>query len=306
MSNIRYTNIIGYNVYGYGMKLYCKITEYGIDTPNYKCSMAFGTGFKKFCVVAAYDCKKPYEIYIDRVEKKDKCTINNSLSSFLEGSVNFVKVSLWAMTKLYPHVEKYTFKDDSQIYCDGENSKDTMHLGFDYILKYNETWYQSKFGAELPGFISKHKNKNTGLIVIKSDKNSLMKSVYDSFKSLDEELVPIELVSDLIPYILDYKQEYNMSKTPREFINKLRKKLGNKYCNNVGKWLNNYMLYLKIDIEMGKWYIPKESIIQPSEFSMIRMSDENVKHKLNGGRRETRKNQRIKGYSIVSKYNLMN
>jgi hypothetical protein len=306
MSYNRQTNIIGYKVSGYGLNLYCKITEYGIDTDDYKCTMAFGNGFKKFCFVAAYSSKSPYEIYIDRVERKDNCIINNSLSRFEEGTVKLVKLALWAMTKLYPHVIKYTFKDDAQIPCDGENSKDTMHLGFDYIIKYNETWYQNKFNAELPGYISKSKD---GIItIIKSEKNSLMDNVYSSFKVLDEDLVPIELISDLIPFIINYKEEYNLSKTPREFINKLRIKLGKKYCNIVGKWLNNYMFYLKIDIEMNKWYILKRNITEPFTFSMKKMSSTNVSLKLNGGSYTKKNNIRDKGirYSIISKYNLRN
>ena len=299
----RLFNIKGYQISGYGLKLYCKITEYGINSDNYKCTMSFGTGFKKFCFIASYSRENPYEIYIDRVERKESCVLNNKLSDFKDGTVKLVNLALWTMTKLYPHVKKYTLKDDSQIPCDGENSKDALHLGFDYILKYNETWYQNKFNAELPGFISKSKSNNSKLTTIKSEKGSLMDSVYSSFKVLDDELVPIQLVSDLIPYILEYKEEYSTSNTPREFIDKLRTKLGNKFCIIVGKWLNNYMFYLKIDIEMNKWYILKSNIVQPSDYSVIRLSDSNVSLKLNGGKRNTRK----KGeYSIISKCILRN
>jgi hypothetical protein len=301
MLNDRQCNIIGYKVSGYSFNLYCKITEYGINTNNYKCTMAFGTGFKKFCLVASYSSKNPYEIYIDRIERKDNCIINDSLSDFEEGTVKLVKIALWTMTKFYPHVAKYTLIDSSQIHC-GDNSNDTIHLGFDYILKYNQTWYQKKFNAELPGFIDKFVD---GLTIIKSEKNSIMYKVYNSYKVLDEEIVPIQLVSDSIPFILDYKEEYSTSKTPREFIQKLRNKFGKKYCNIVGKWLNNYMFYLNISIEMDKWYIPKRNIIEPQGYSIIRLSEQNVIAKLNGGKRDTKKQHKYK-YNIIAKYNLRN
>ena len=132
------TNTIGYQVTGYGIKLYCKLTEYGINTDQYKCTMSFGTGFKKFCLVAAYSVKKPYEIYIDRVENKDGCLLDGKLSDITDGTAKLVRIALWTMTKFYPHVTHYTLKDYSQIPCDGENSRDTLHLGYDYIIKYNE------------------------------------------------------------------------------------------------------------------------------------------------------------------------
>lgn len=286
-------NIIGYEISGYGIKMYCKITEYGLTntkmsiTDNYRCTISFGTGFKKFCLVASYSKQNPYQIYIDRVEKKDNCILDSKLGDITEGTAKLVKIALWTMTKLYPHVTHYTFKDFSQIPCDN-NSNDTLHLGFDYILKYNETWYQKKFNAELPGFISKSINKTTELTEIISDKGSTMESVYNSFKILDEKLVPIQLISDLIPSILDYKDQYDSSNSPREFINTLRNILGIKYCNIVGKWLNQYMIYLNIDIEMSKWYILQKNIIQPSNYSVVKLSQENTIYKLNGGNHNNR------------------
>ncbi len=197
--------ISGYEISGYNMKLYCKITEYGIDTDYYKCTMSFGSGFRKFCLIASYSKQKPYEIYIDRIEKKDLCIINDKLSNFIDGTVKLVKIALWTMKQMYPHVKKYTLKDDSQIYCDGENSEDSMHMAYDYILKYNETWYQKKFNAELSGFISKVISKNDPLTKIISEKDSLMNMSYSSFIILDEPITPLPLVIDLLPILLKYK-----------------------------------------------------------------------------------------------------
>jgi hypothetical protein len=298
--NYRTHNISGYEISGYNMKLYCKITEYGIDTEYYKCTMSFGTGFGKFCLIASYSKQKPYEIYIERIEKRDLCVINDKLSNFEEEMDKLVKIALWTMKKMYPHVKKYTLKDNSQIYCDGDGSKDTLHMAYDYILKYNETWYQRKFNAELPGFISKHTDEtNTRLTRIISKEDSLMENSYSSFSILDEPIAPLALVTDLLPSLIKYSDEYNSSETPRVFIEKLRVKYKDTYCKEVGKWLNQYMNYLNIKFFMEEWYILETSIQKPTHYSAKRLSTMNMKQKMNGG---TRKKQTK--YGIISECNL--
>jgi hypothetical protein len=151
------SNIKAYKISGYNINLYCKISEYGIDTNNYMCSMSFGTGNKKFCLTAIYKALNPFEIYIDRVEKNDLCIIDNKLSDIDEGLVKLVKLSLLFIKKIYPHVTRLTFHDDSQIYCNNvralqsltlrENKLDKLSLAYDYIIKYNQTWYEKNFKA---------------------------------------------------------------------------------------------------------------------------------------------------------------
>jgi hypothetical protein len=300
--NDRTSTVTQYEINGYGLRMYCKVTEYGINTEAYKSTISFGTGIKKFCLIAAYFKQKPNEIYIDRVEKKDVCTIGKPLGSFEEGTVKLVKVALWTMKNMYPAVVKFTLRDDSQIMCDGENSKDKMSMSYDYILKYNETWYQNKFNAELPGFISKTRNKNSKLTIVNSEENSLMANVYNSFKVLDEPITPLPLVIDLLPMLNTYKEEYESSTTPRQFIDKLRTKLENKYCNTVGKWLNSYMLYLHIDIEMNKWYILEKYIKKPESYS-ISLAPQNVFLGGSNTRKTIKKNtikKKTKIYEMVS------
>ncbi len=305
--------VIWYKIRGFGLEMNCKMTEYGKNTENYMSTMSFGTGAKKYCIIASYSLNKPSEIYIDRVERKEACVLGRSLNSFEEGTIKLFKIALWTMKQLYPGVIKFTLKGDSQIYCDGEGTKDTMYLSYDYILKYNETWYQKKFNAELPGFISKSatnelpgfisKSATNNITHVISQKDSIMSLVYESFKILDEKITPLPLLSDLLPVLLNYKDEYNTSNTPREFINKLRQKLGKKYCNIVGKWLNGYMSYLKIDIQMDKWYILDKYIIKPDKYSFELYSDKNLY--LGGSKlykslkRNTRKHS-TKNYGITS------
>lgn len=62
--NDRLFNVLGYEIAGYVIRLYCKVTEYGMDTDKYTCMMTFSTGFEGFCLVASYSRQNPYEIYI--------------------------------------------------------------------------------------------------------------------------------------------------------------------------------------------------------------------------------------------------
>jgi len=293
----RQFQISGYEIHGFGLRLYCKITEYAIHSDDYKCTMSFGTGLKRFCLIASYSKKNPFEIYLDRVEKKDNCITNDKLHLFENGMAKLVKVSLWTIKQLYPHVTKYTLQDDSQILCDNENPPTKMHMAYDYILKYNETWYQSKFQAELPGFISKHKNGQLTTTI--AEPGSLMDLVSKSFQILDEPIVPLSLVKDVLPDLLSYKDEYESSTTPRKFINTLRTSLGNEYCTLVGKWLNQYMLYLRVDIIMSQWYILSQYITKPTTYSASKLSAHRVSRVLNGGSRKTRKRHSY-AYGIVS------
>jgi hypothetical protein len=75
----------GYTLSGFDISLYCKLTEYGINTNNYMCVMSFVTGMNNFCMTAAYKSTNPYEIYIDRVEKNNLCVLNGVLTDFDEG-----------------------------------------------------------------------------------------------------------------------------------------------------------------------------------------------------------------------------
>jgi hypothetical protein len=292
----KYMSILsGYTITGNGLRLYCKIIEYGINTDNYKCTMLFGTGMRKFCLTASYNKKNQYEIYIDRVEKQDICILDSRLSNVGDGTAKLVKIALWTMKQLYPHVKQYTFIDTSQIHCDGEHSKDTMHMGYDYILKYNKTWYQKKFKAEL-------------------ESEEYAEKLNKSLKALDEEIVPLDLIKDIFPdFIEKYKQEYESSNTPRDFINKLRKKHGKEYCNIVGQWLNRYMKYLRINIYPESWLIKEENIIKPTKFKATKLSPSDVTTRLNrisGGKR-TRKQYKycimnnciIGGSDIIGVYN---
>lgn len=310
--------ISGYKLNGYGMHLYCKITEVSIDKDdpigvgsNYKCTMTFGSGAKQFCLTASYDSKNPYEIYISDVSTKNICIINGNLSDIEDGSSKFVKIALWAMKSMYPHVKKYTLRDHSQIYCDGNEKGDKMQMAYDYILKYNETWYQRKFNAQLDGFVSKNPIKKGDLekymsnenmnsvkpVFVETVQDSPMNIAFKSYEVLDEPVANYALLKDNCEFLEKYLDDYNVAKSPRDFIATLRNKPGLNFCKEVGAWLNSYMIALNVKLFEPSWYILSNTIIKPTGFSAIKLSESEVKKKLNsvyGGKSTNRKNKNIK------------
>lgn len=259
-------SIIAYKITGYDINIYCKLTEYGINTDKYMCSMSFGSGRNKYCLNAIYKAESPYEIYIDRIERNNSCTINSLLSDIDDGLVKLVKLALFTMKKAYPHVLKYKLHDDSHILCDGTNNKFKLSLAYDYILKYNQTWYEKKFNAELPGLLSDKKIED----------NSLMNNYLKSLKVLDDELTPYDIIISAIPVISNYKNEYDTATTPRMFIDNIRKTYKDKYYYEVGKWLNGYMKFLQIKISPEYWFINTSNIVSVPNFNSVRLSDNNI------------------------------
>jgi hypothetical protein len=297
------TKLRGYTITGYNINTYCKITESAINTPDYKCVLSFGGGMKKFCLVALYDAHKPDEIYIDRVENNDLCVIEGKLHNYEKGTIKLVKIALYVIKYFFPNIKKLTLNDNSQIYCEETSRLFKLSLSYDYIVKYNESWYQKNFKAELPGFISKDYITNSKYPIIKADTDSLMYSYNESLKGLDENIIPYNLILNIFPQFSDYKNEYESSKTPREFINKLRKKLGSQFCFIVGKWLNQYMILLRVKLHPESWYILTSNIEPVPNFKITPLSNGNTKRILDGGRRKTHKNNKNIGYRIISDSN---
>ena len=259
-------SIIVYKITGFNINMYCKLTEYGINTDKYMCSMSFGSGRNKYCLNAIYKAESPYEIYIDRIEINNSCTINSLLSDFDEGLVKLVKTALFTMKKAYPHVLKYKLHDDSHIICDGINNKFKLSLAYDYILKYNQTWYENKFNAELPGLLS---NK-------KIEDGSLMENYLKSLKILGIELIPYDIITSAIPVISNYKNEYNTATSPRTFITNIRKTYKDKYCFEVSKWLNGYMKFLQIKLSPEYWFINTSNILNVPNFNSVQLSNNTI------------------------------
>lgn len=281
--------ISGYIITGYELKLYCKLLKTNIGKPDYKCVISFGTGMKKFCLTALYDESKPTEIYIDRVDNNELCLVDVKLSDYQRGTVKLIKIALFTMSSFFPNVTKFKLYDDSQLYCESNSKLYKLSLSYDYILKYNLTWYQQHFHAQLP---------NNSF----NNSPSIMAIYLNSLKVLDEPILDYSLMLNRFNIIENYKKEYEMSNTPREFINNLRIKFGKRYCHEVGKWLNQYMIKLQIKLLSEFWYIPSSNIDSVPNYTIQKLPNNNVKKILNGGKSTTKKRNK-NSYRIISDSN---
>jgi len=106
-------------------------------------------------MISKYDVKNPDSIYIDRIENNTSCLLEKGDSN--ERTVKLVRIGLYEMLRLKPSITRFTLKDDSNIYCNG-STRERISMSYESLLKYNQTWYQQKFGAILDGFISQTPN----------------------------------------------------------------------------------------------------------------------------------------------------
>lgn len=260
--------VSAYDIQAYDIHIYCKLSEISKTTPGYICFISFGSKNRQFCLTAMYKASNPSEIYIDRVQHNDQCMVNGSLKDFKNGTVKIVSTALWFMKNHFKEVKRFTIHDDSHIECEKGSSRYKLSLAYDYIIKYNQTWYENRFNAILP------------------------ESIYDKYKKsitvLDEPLYPYDVFKDNA-IDLENEEIYKSSSTPREFINNLRKKYDTDYCFKVCKWLNSYMIFLNINIYQSAWYILHESITQPEGYSIVVLDPIKKLHLFNGGKRKTRK-----------------
>lgn len=306
--------ISGKKLYGYDVSTYCKISETYIDDPiQYKCDFAFGTGLKKFCMISKYDVKNPDSIYIDRVENNTSCLLEKG--DINERTVKLVRIGLYEMLRLKPSITRFTLKDDSNIYCNGSTGE-RISMSYESLLKYNQTWYQQKFGAILPGFVSSttkflEEPLVDGIIQITIPINGVPTTFFvktessmfyflQSLSNMDRPSTPYESIIQEIPRIASFQNEYESANTPREFMANVRAKYTNpngklnkkEYCYAVAPWFSFYINALRIPLYYDQWYIPASIVIKPDEFKEEPMEQTNVIHTLHGGHRITRSKPR--------------
>jgi hypothetical protein len=258
-----------YIVSAYDKKFYCKVST----IPQYNKppvhTLSFG-GRDTYCIIIAIHNDSGY---IDRIEYDDKCVKDGTLEE-TGGSIKLVKACLWTIRVLFPSSTKLTLKDDSHIYCKKGSKQYKLSLSYDYILKYNQTWYEKQFGAVLP--------------------QNYTIDYKQSLKVLDLELAPFEWMSIRGEFLLPYKEIYVSSSTPREFIQNLRNVYGVQYCFEVGGWLSKYIELLGITIFKEMWIIPSEHILEVPNYSINATSDS-----IRGGKRSMTRKSR--NFRIVSR-----
>lgn len=298
--------IHGFKLKGFGLTTFVKKTD-GEGWNNF----AFGLGRNKFCLTAAFSMRKPNEIYIDRVQQNQLCIENVPLSNHLEGTSKLVRIGLYAMKRMLPHVKFFTLQDDSHLFCNGGESGYSILMAYETILKYNQTWYQQKFGAILPGFIRIHdalstQSTNTSAELIPITLNnkpvifevvpqSIMSRYLHSLSILDQPCEPFEKYVSLFPAIDVFRSEYEDSASPRDFIARIRSKFGKnkrEYCLAVQSWFNKYIDLLGINIYSKDWYIPMEHVLEPTGYSEETMETANFNRMFAGGGARTRRRRK--------------
>jgi hypothetical protein len=237
---------------------YCKVSKLGEAV-----TLSFG-GKNTYCISMSLNLKTPVEAYLDRVEYDEACVKDGSLVH-KDGTIHMLKAALATLKYLFPDVKIITLIDDSHIYCEKGSKLFKLNLAYDYILKYNQTWYQNKFSAYLDEPYNRDFN--------------------ESIKVFDKPITPFELVISAVPFLEKYKEIYTNSESPREFINILRREYGIQYCYEVGTWLSRYIMYLRINIFQDKWKIDTRSIEIGSDYS-IQPTTDSIR---GGGRSRTRK-----------------
>lgn len=175
----------------------------------------------------------------------------------------FIRLGLYAIKKMCPWVTRFTLKDDSKIYCDGLRGP-SISMAYDYLIRYDQTWYQKKFGAVLDG--------------------SVVDQHLQSLEVLDKPCREFEVLRDMFPEMEEHRAIYEASASPRDFLKRVRASYGDpaQFCRGVSKWFDRYMSSLRIQLFMDSWFIPAESIEEPVGFSVGAAVGEDV---LKGGTR---------------------
>jgi hypothetical protein len=310
----RDSTVKGFRLRGYGVTTYCKVTE----TMGSRINFSFGMGRNKWCMNIKYDGKKSEEAYIDRVEHNDLCVEGESLSTILQGTVKLVRLGIYFVKHMLPQVSLFTLMDDSHIYCNGGQNGPSISLAYETITKYNQTWYQQKCGAVLPGFVSAFYptteveaapsymedipiSISGKPMVMRVVRDSIMAHYLYSIRVLDEPCGPWSDYSEgstKIDGLLPYRELYEASSSPRDFIARVRAMHSKDYCLSVHRWFNSYIRSLRLKDFKDSWVIPVEIIQTPPDFSMAAMGESAARAKLNGGGRGGARQTRKRRWSM--------
>lgn len=273
-------------VHGNGLSTYCKLSQYEyVQGSQNRYTFSFGTGRRAFCMIVVIHGQDYTKAYIDRIDRLSSCIKGRDLDKMAEGMVKFVQIGLYVIKQMCPWIERFTLKDDSAVVCNGVSGP-SISMAYDYLIKYNMTWYQKKFGARLP--------------------DTMMDAFTQSLEVLDRTLVPFELIVDLLPEMIAVRDVYDIASSPRDFITQLRSRFEkpSDFCSAVSPWFDRYMNTLHIERFVDSWFIPVDAVVQPSNFSVGAAINADTMNRINlsvagGSRRKTKKVSRWMG--IVSR-----
>jgi hypothetical protein len=226
-----------------------------------------------YCMVVKLDSTSPNIAYIDRVEYDSKCSLAGLLKRTV-GIPNLVVAGLWTILNRYPSITIITLKDDSHINCEDDSKMYKLSLSYEYILKYNQTWYQKLFQATLP--------------------EPILQTFTESLRILDQPLYPFEyMLESGLHYLSKYKDMYIHSTTPRDFISNLRSHYDIEYCKEVCKWITQYIEFLGIKLYYDLWYILPDTLpVQLENYSLTQYIQKG------GTLRKTRRHRKSRKHQI--------
>lgn len=262
-------------IHGNGIDTYCKITQYEYTNGSRnKYSFSFGTGPRKYCMIVSIDGTDYSSAYIDRVDRIEKCSKGTGMTDIVDAMVKFVSLGLYTIKMMCPWVTRFTLKDDSKLVCNGSNGP-SIRLSYDYLIKYNMTWYQKKFGAQL--------------------ESPMRERFLKSLEVFDKPCSNIESLLEDFPELEPYRSVYESSTSPRDFLLRVRNQFPDpsSFCRGVSSWFDRYLGTLRIQLFMDSWFIPVEAVLKPEGFRVGRPVNERV---LNGG--GTRKRKNIRGRKL--------
>lgn len=289
---------------GNGIQTYCKITQYEYaDGKRNKYTFSFGTGPQRYCMIVSIDGRDYHTAYIDRVDRLEKCSRGVKLTDIVDAMGKFVPLGLYAIKKMCPWVSRFTLKDDSKIVCDGVRGP-SIGMAYDYLIKYNMTWYQKKFGAQLDGLVTGKEDANgdgdeKGIetlslsldggkqVDVRVVKDSLMYQHLRSLEVLDQPCREFALLRDHFPELETFRDVYEASSSPRDFIMRVRAGFSDpaSFCRGVSRWFDRYMSSLRILLFMDSWFIPSEGVVEPEGFAVGMPVKESVLNTYQGGKR---------------------
>ncbi len=243
---------------------YCKVTPNKNYDSTVRATVSFG-GKDQYCIVIALRDITKTTGYIDRVEYNKACVKDGSLAKG-EGMQQLVKTCLYTMSVLFPKITTLYLHDDSHIYCQEGTKAYHLSLAHDSILKYNQTYYEKNYGAQLP--------------------DNIYELYKESLQVLDNPLDTYDDDIKNVPQLASYKEIYDSSTSPRNFLQTLREIYKDRYCYEVGPWLHKYMDALHINIHEKEWFINPKNITKPKNYNISTTTNS-----IRGGTRKQRKPQ---------------
>ena len=189
--------------------------------------------------------KASYIAKLQQIDYNEQCTLQPPLDNGF-GTRNMIETSLYALKKLFPHIEYITLDDYSTIKC--ENGF-TPSLLYYYVAFKGETWYEMFLGAKPNGMKLEKK-----YIKIKEELN-------DPKEKMDTNLFINFVINSCSENDKQYLTEkYNKSETYKSFFDILKKNNVN-ICYQRFNWIERLFTINDLSVPRN-WIINMEKFTQ--------------------------------------------